>query len=126
MSVIWLCANKSVCTVCWSGCAGAGVSSLGEYRYKAPDFPDDVQYTLCDSIRGRLSNLFTTSAGPLPCAVVGCRTDVMLHIFSFCYVADPGFALLQLPVYVPSQDEQKDALLYANNVREYMVRVVWL
>ena len=50
----------------------------------------------------------------------------MLHNFSFHYNADPGFALLQLPVYVPSQDEQKDALLYAHNVREYMVRIVWI
>ncbi len=50
----------------------------------------------------------------------------MLHMFSFHYIADPGFALLQLPVYIPSQDEQKDALLYAHNVREYMVRTVWL
>jgi len=90
------------------------------------DFPNDVQYTLCDSIRGRPSNLFTTSAGPLSCASVGHRTDVMLHMFSFHYIADPGFAQMQLPVYIPSQDEKKDALLYAHNVREYMVRLVWL
>ncbi len=49
----------------------------------------------------------------------------MLHA-CFQYIADPGFAQLQLPVYIPSQDEKKDALLYAHNVREYMVRFVWL
>ena len=91
------------------------------------DFPDDVQYTFCDSIRGRLSNLFTTSAGPFSCASrhVGHKIYVMLHTY-FHHVADPSFALLQLPVYIPSQDEKKDALLYAHNVREYMVRLVWL
>jgi hypothetical protein len=51
----------------------------------------------------------------------------MLHIFPVHYIADPGFALLQLPVYIPSRDEKKDAVLYAHNVREYMVRsFVWL
>ena len=90
-------------------------------------FSDDVQHTLCDSIRGRLSNLFTTSADPVSCASVGHRTNVMLHIFPVHYIADPGFALLQLPVYIPSRDEKKDAVLYAHNVREYMVRsFVWL
>ena len=32
--------------------------------------------------------------------------------------------LLQLPVYVPSEEEQKDSLLYAQNVREYMVSLL--
>ena len=33
-----------------------------------------------------------------------------------------GCLCLQLPVYVPSPEEQADPKLYANNVRKYMVR----
>jgi hypothetical protein len=32
--------------------------------------------------------------------------------------------LLQLPVYVPTDEERGDPVLYAQNVREYMVSVV--
>lgn len=30
--------------------------------------------------------------------------------------------LSQLPVYVPNEDERKDPVLYANNVRQYMLK----
>ena len=32
------------------------------------------------------------------------------------------FVVLQLPVYIPSDQEKKDTILYGHNVREYMVK----
>lgn len=35
-----------------------------------------------------------------------------------------GLFMLQLPIYIPSEEERNDTLLYAKNVRQYMVRFV--
>ena len=34
--------------------------------------------------------------------------------------------MLQLPIYIPSDEEKNDSLLYAENVRQYMVRLTCL
>ena len=34
--------------------------------------------------------------------------------------------MLQLPIYIPSEEERNDTLLYAKNVRQYMVQFTTL
>ena len=38
-----------------------------------------------------------------------------------CMTQPSNFCMLQLPIYIPSDEEKKDASLYSQNVRQYMV-----
>lgn len=44
------------------------------------------------------------------------------HLFLMMCEPFHGVTCYELPVYVPSLEEQQDPVLYANNVREYMLR----
>ncbi|BDA48874.1 probable lysophosphatidylcholine acyltransferase 1 [Coccomyxa sp. Obi] len=44
------------------------------------------------------------------------------HIFLMFATPFHSITAYELPVYVPTEEEQKDPVLYAHNVREYMLR----
>ena len=51
-----------------------------------------------------------------------CTECLGVRLYWYARVSVPPPPPSQLPVYVPSEAERKDPALYANNMREYMVR----
>lgn len=60
-----------------------------------------------------------TRAAPGAAVGAGWNNAVCADLFAAFWLRDP-----QLPVYVPSTEEQRDPKLYASNVRKYMVSAV--